>query len=93
MTITSDQLLSFAATLVLLGGAVGVLGKYVFGPLLKGLRLIEKLVADVADLIKRVGGLEEKVEAVDVKVDKVDRDLAEVKGALKAVGLLPGGDD
>lgn len=62
-----------------------MLRRWVFGPLIKGLRLIEKPVKDVANLLERT-------ESIEDDLREVRDDVAEIKGALKATGILPDSD-
>lgn len=79
---TSEQFLAFSALVIAFGGVVEVLRRYLLAPLIKGLRLIEKLARDVADLLARTGEIEKRL-------DSMGDDVAEIKGALKATGILP----
>ena len=79
---TSDQFLGIAAVIIAAGGVLEVFRRYLIVPLIKGLRLIEKLARDVADLLARTGEIEKRL-------DVMGDDVAEIKGALKATGILP----
>lgn len=79
---TSEQFLAFSALVIAFGGVGEVLRRYLLAPLIKGLRLIEKLARDVADLLARTGEIEKRL-------DSMGDDVAEIKGALKATGILP----
>lgn len=79
---TTEQFLGFAAVVIAFGGVVEVLRRYLLAPLVKGLRLIEKLARDVADLLDRTAKIEDRL-------DSMGEDVSEIKGALKATGILP----
>ena len=59
---------------------------YVIGPIVTFVRLIQKMAANVADLLDRMS-------EVEPKVDTITQDIAEIKGALRATGILPDHED
>jgi len=80
--VSTEQFLAFSAVVIALGGVIEVFRRYLIAPLVKGLRLIEKLARDVADLLDRTSKIEDRL-------DSMGDDVAEIKGALKATGILP----
>jgi hypothetical protein len=84
--VTSEQFLGLCAVIIAAGGAVAVIRAYVLAPIITFVRLIQKMAANVADLLDRMG-------EVEPKVDAITQDIAEIKGALRATGILPDHED
>lgn len=82
---SSDQFLGICAVIIAIGGVLEVCRRYVIAPVTRFIRAIVKALHDIADLLDRMTSIETTVgEMHDV--------LAEIKGALRATGILPDDD-
>lgn len=79
---TEQEFLRLTALIIATGGALEVLRRYVLAPAVRFIRLVTRALENVEKLLSRTAAIEEKV-------DKVETDVAEIKGALRAAGLLP----
>lgn len=78
--------LRITAFIIATGGALEVLRRYIVAPIVAFVRLIIRALGNVEKLLERTAAIEETVE-------EMKTDVAEIKGALRAVGLLPGEDE
>lgn len=86
---TDQEFLRLAALIIAAGGAFEVFRRYVFAPLVRGLRSIAKALNDLAALVAWRTDVDERFDHIDESVGAVREDVSEIKGALKAAGILP----